>query len=46
MSEPHQPLASAVPTQVGLSAERLDRLSTTLQSEVARGRVPGVDQAL
>ena len=41
MSEPVQPLPSAVPTQVGLSAERLDRLSTTLQSEVARGRVPG-----
>jgi CubicO group peptidase (beta-lactamase class C family) len=41
MSEPVEPLPSAVPTQVGLSVERLDRLSTTLQSEVARGRVPG-----
>jgi CubicO group peptidase (beta-lactamase class C family) len=41
MSEPVQPLPSAVPTQVGLSADRLDRLSTTLQSEVAHGRVPG-----
>jgi CubicO group peptidase (beta-lactamase class C family) len=41
MAESFQPLPNAAPSQVGLSAERLERLSSVLQSEVARGRVPG-----
>ena len=41
MAESFQPLPNAAPSQVGLSAERLDRLSSVLQSEVVRGRVPG-----
>jgi CubicO group peptidase (beta-lactamase class C family) len=41
MAESVQSLPSTVPATVGLSAERLDRLSSVLQSEVARGRVPG-----
>jgi CubicO group peptidase (beta-lactamase class C family) len=41
MAASFQPLPNAAPAQVGLSAERLDRMSTVLKSEVARGRVPG-----
>ena len=41
MAESVQSLPTAVPATVGLSAERLDRLSSVLESEVARGRVPG-----
>jgi CubicO group peptidase (beta-lactamase class C family) len=41
MSESFQPLAHAAPSQVGLSTERLERLSGVLHAEVARGRVPG-----
>jgi CubicO group peptidase (beta-lactamase class C family) len=41
MAESVQSLPSTVPATVGLSVERLDRLSSVLQSEVARGRVPG-----
>ena len=41
MPESVQSLPTAVPATVGLSAERLDRLSSVLESEVARGRVPG-----
>jgi CubicO group peptidase (beta-lactamase class C family) len=41
MSESSSPLPVAAPAQVGLSAERLERLSAVLGAEVARGRVPG-----
>jgi CubicO group peptidase (beta-lactamase class C family) len=41
MAASFQPLPNAAPAQVGLSAERLDRMSSVLKSEVARGRVPG-----
>jgi CubicO group peptidase (beta-lactamase class C family) len=41
MAEPFQFLSTAAPAQVGLSAERLERLSNVLQAEVERGRVPG-----
>lgn len=41
MSESSLSLPTAAPAQVGLSAERLDRLSKVLEAEVARGRVPG-----
>ncbi len=41
MSESSSPLPVAAPALVGLSAERLERLSTALGAEVARGRVPG-----
>lgn len=41
MAEFVQSLPTAVPSTAGLSAERLDRLSSVLESGVARGRVPG-----
>jgi CubicO group peptidase (beta-lactamase class C family) len=41
MSESPSPLPVAAPGLVGLSAERLERLSKVLGAEVARGRVPG-----
>lgn len=41
MSSSPLPLPNAAPAEVGLSAERLDRLSTVLRSDIARGRVPG-----
>jgi CubicO group peptidase (beta-lactamase class C family) len=41
MAEPFQFLPTAAPSQVGLSAERLERLSKVLKAEVAGGRVPG-----
>src|SRR5262245_15832588 len=36
-----QPLANAAPEQVGMSGERLARISTTLKKEIADGRLPG-----
>jgi len=36
-----QPLATALPEQVGMSAERLGRITTMLQKEIARGKLPG-----
>jgi len=36
-----QPLASATPEQVGMSAERLGRISTLLKKEIANGKLPG-----
>jgi CubicO group peptidase (beta-lactamase class C family) len=41
MSESPSPLPIVTPASVGLSAERLERLSRVLGAEVARGRVPG-----
>ena len=41
MSELPSPLPAAAPASVGLSAERLERLSRVLNAEVARGRIPG-----
>ena len=35
------PLSEAAPEDIGLSSSRLDRLSTVMQAEVERGRVPG-----
>jgi len=35
------PLALATPEDIGLSAVRLDRLSSVLRGEIERGRVPG-----
>ena len=34
-------LPAAKPEQVGLSAERLDRITQVLRADVARGRIPG-----
>jgi CubicO group peptidase (beta-lactamase class C family) len=34
-------LSSAKPEQVGLSSERLDRMSQLLKSEIAQGKIPG-----
>ena len=34
-------LPPATPEQVGLSSERLDRITTTLKADVERGRIPG-----
>jgi CubicO group peptidase (beta-lactamase class C family) len=36
-----QPLAFATPEQVGVSAERLGRVSTMLKKEIADGKLPG-----
>jgi CubicO group peptidase (beta-lactamase class C family) len=36
-----QPLAAAAPEQVGMSAERLGRISTVLKKEIADGKLPG-----
>jgi CubicO group peptidase (beta-lactamase class C family) len=36
-----QPLATAAPEQVGMSAERLGRITTVLKKEIADGKLPG-----
>src|SRR5437879_10344018 len=36
-----QPLATATPEQVGVSAERLGRISSMLKKEIADGKLPG-----
>jgi CubicO group peptidase (beta-lactamase class C family) len=36
-----QPLAAATPEQVGMSAERLGRITTALKKEIADGKLPG-----
>src|SRR5438477_5191821 len=36
-----QPLATAIPEQVGVSAERLERISSMLKKEIADGKLPG-----
>ena len=36
-----QPLATATPEQVGMSAERLGRITTVLKKEIADGKLPG-----
>ena len=36
-----QPLATATPEQVGMSGERLGRISTMLRQEIADGKLPG-----
>ena len=36
-----QPLATAAPEQVGMSVERLGRITTTLEKEIADGKLPG-----
>src|SRR6516165_9087558 len=36
-----QPLAAAAPEQVGMSGERLARISTMLKKEIAEGKLPG-----
>src|SRR5262245_29746084 len=36
-----QPFAFATPEQVGVSAERLGRISTMLKKEIADGKLPG-----
>jgi CubicO group peptidase (beta-lactamase class C family) len=36
-----QPLVTATPEQVGMSAERLGRITTTLKKEIADGKLPG-----
>src|SRR5438132_1974526 len=36
-----QPLAPATPEQVGMSAERLGRITTVLKKEIADGKLPG-----
>ncbi|QDH79548.1 beta-lactamase family protein [Echinicola soli] len=40
-SQSSQPLAEAGPTSVGMSAERLDRISRMLEAEVDAGNIPG-----
>src|SRR5215472_7024951 len=37
-----QPLATAAPEQVGMSGERLGRITTMLKKEIAYGKLPGV----
>src|SRR5262245_58556302 len=37
-----QPLAAAAPEQVGVSGERLGRITTMLKKEIADGKLPGV----
>ena len=37
-----QPLAVAAPEQVGMSGERLGRITTMLKKEIADGKLPGV----
>jgi len=36
-----QPIATANPEQVGMSVERLGRITTTLKKEIADGKLPG-----
>src|SRR6516164_11533404 len=36
-----QPLAVAAPEQVGMSGERLARITTMLKKEIAEGKLPG-----
>ena len=36
-----QPLAAAAPEQVGMSGERLARITTMLKKETAEGKLPG-----
>ena len=36
-----QPLVTATPEQVGMSAERLGRITTMLKKEIADGKLPG-----
>ena len=36
-----QPLATAAPEQVGMSSERLGRITTMLKKEIADGKLPG-----
>jgi len=36
-----QPLAAAAPEQVGMSGERLARITTVLKKEIAEGKLPG-----
>ena len=36
-----QPLAAAAPEQVGMSGERLARITTMLKKEIAEGKLPG-----
>src|SRR5438067_5346485 len=36
-----QPLATAIPEQVGVSAERLERITSMLKKEIADGKLPG-----
>jgi CubicO group peptidase (beta-lactamase class C family) len=36
-----QPLATATPEQVGMSGERLGRITATLKKEIADGKLPG-----
>jgi len=36
-----QPLATATPEQVGMSAERLGRITTMLKKEIGDGKLPG-----
>ena len=36
-----QPLATAAPEQVGMSAERLSRITAVLKKEIADGKLPG-----
>src|SRR5262245_34929575 len=36
-----QPLATATPEQVGMSAERRGRITTVLKKEIADGKLPG-----
>ena len=35
-----QPLATATPEQMGMSAERLGRITTALKKEIADGKLP------
>lgn len=37
-----QPFATSTPEQVGMSAERLGRITTMLKKEIAEGKLPGV----
>jgi CubicO group peptidase (beta-lactamase class C family) len=36
-----EPLVSAAPASVGFSADRLERLTATLQAEIGKGTIPG-----
>ena len=36
-----QPLATATPEQVGMSVERLGRISTMIKKQVEEGKLPG-----
>lgn len=40
------PLPRAAPDEVGISAERLNRISATLKADVAAGRIPGAVVAI